>query len=1106
MYKGKKETRPSRLDLDRKLFIRRRGETDAEHNGRMVNELKIFIFRGRSDLVREFAEHSRLPERFIPIYRGGLRFHKVVNVVEELTADGYADWILALFSTNRALLEDFCKVKSTVSGAILNFNPSAALECLDNLNEQCASWWAIEKSIHIQKELRGIDAKAAIKNVVENNPKLNIAGITQDLLLLSESASIDYFINAVLSRLREYKISGIQSVISHGMGESIRSLPLAYDADRQPTLRTMAAYSSFSLIDQYCLFRSIFIEQLARGAVDRPELLTSVAELAASINDQELISLIDPPLDLDPFVNQIMIDYTNGKYELVQDKIRGCLTKNPVKCFGLIELYARCKVYTGSTDSGEAFYDRLANEYSKILRLDFKSGESQAYLEKIAVKFKDEGWAKSLLFHVFSLRKWGVDQKIIEGARLSTLTLGKYNTPRAHDKDHRVDLNLTAHGNIVPNERRIRYESASSDIPDSTHFTILSDYLKIQAQLYLDQKRYREAIDFCVGKCLANPVAFSHLPIGPLCDTLPDLHYDARDDYVSALLLYDIYSKNGDSRYEENKSDLFENFLEFGENHKPSEIFADEDLDERVSSFLHYVCVPAQLDNVIDYLSNDEVVLERVAIIDLLIAAKASGFEALRLEKDRVVENLFAEKLRAKIESGKLFVDVQALAAHRRQLYASLYEQARALEGGLQLAPLTKDSQEIDSTDVLQVHARERLVVAASEKSGLLAKIYFQAAQDFALNENYGLEKYLSAEVRHVVFQTQLRACFEKSRLVTVVKDGHYISNNYWLQRYNTYVAEPVMERLDEILGDFSRRIDAILFAINEQFRVHFLTDDTTGIFDFSPYHRRLVRLASIINESTSFEVFFRNLIAFMWELAGDGARAAQRLINGRLVLEVGSAIDELESDLSEARGPVAMFELVEAIKTAKSNFTKEVEVVLNWFRFVGAENVDAQERLSVVVEAAVSSFESMFRHKGKRLAFEQEVSALPLKYSEARALFISLFTALENALKYGEGDQPVRITHKTEKPLECIVISNAIGNDFGDPVAFISNEKNKWSEENSKLSIVEGGSGLYKIHNLLTNASPGFSFDISVYENIFSASISLRHEIFNHRRQFAQT
>lgn len=1010
------------------------------------------------------------------------------------------EWLLGLFLRCAPLLRRFCQSRRAVSGLILNNKPDAALEEIKSISSLSESWWAIEKAIHIKKELQGIDAKAHIKKLREQYPHLRIDGITHDLLLLSESRSSDMYIKWMVGKLREYKSSGLPHMLSRAQAESTLSIPLSYDPDRRPTLHVLHTHRVFSLFDQYHLFRSIIIEKKVRGEDERPDILARVVQIAEEVNDAELLRVIRPTASIDGFVENVIDCYTKGRYETARSLISDKLATNAEQVEALIEIYARCKIYTDTVAAGSTFFDRLATGFSRILQLDIKSEEISQELLKVAVKFRDESWAKSLLFHLLSLKKWACDVEKVESARLQTFILGEFNTPRAKDRDYR--LNLTSDLiELVPEERRLRYSPNRTSLYESDKFAILSDYLKTQSTAYLERGQYAEAIDFCIDCCLNNSVAFGHLPIGPLCDLVPRLEKSERKAFVSGLLLYDIYSKEIDSQYEEVKSALFEEFLEFSGTYRPSEIFADERIDIRTASFLERVCVPNQLDNIIEYVSNDEVVHERVAIIDLLVAQKVPGYEALRAEKDRVLENLFAEKLRAKIESGKLFVDVQALEGHRKQIYAAFYDQAKNLEGGLRLDPLPADEDDISSSDTFRVGDNKNFVVAASEKSSLLARLAMQVAYDFALNENYGLDKYLSAEVRHVVFETQLRSCFEKSFLVTAQKDGDYLTNEYWLKKYQ-YVSDTITQSLDVILREFSQSIDEALAAVNEQFRVKVSgKKEAAGVFDFSPYHYRLIRISEIIDASGNFDDFFKNLIAFMWDLAGEGARAAQRLINERLMPSVLAAIDKLERDVGEVRGLVAMHDLSGEIRAARSSFTKEVELVLNWFRFVGVESIGTNERLTVVIEAAVSSFEAMFRHKNKNHVFDQQKTDVLLTYGEARALFISLFTALENALRYGVDNKPVRISHSSHKDFERIVVSNAIDDGFGDPVAFVAREKDKWTEENSKLSIVEGGSGIYKIYNLLTHASPGFSFNIDIAEGMFNAIIELRHEIFNHRR-----
>jgi hypothetical protein len=215
-------------------------------------------------------------------------------------------------------------------------------------------------------------------------------------------------------------------------------------------------------------------------------------------------------------------------------------------------------------------------------------------------------------------------------------------------------------------------------------------------------------------------------------------------------------------------------------------------------------------------------------------------------------------------------------------------------------------------------------------------------------------------------------------------------------------------------------------------------------------------------------------------------------------------AVSELENHVMQIKGNVAMFDLMQEIRAAKTSFIKEIELVLNWFRIVGSDDDGGSERLAVVVDAAVSAFDSLFRHKGKELSFVQGRSDVRLTYRESRALFISLFTALENALKYGRSGIRVDMSLGSTGTADFLKIANIVADDQKHSNEFIGRQKAKWTDANSKLSTMEGGSGLYKIHNLLTNSSPGFHFDIEINNDVFILMIELNHEYFSDRRQFA--
>jgi hypothetical protein len=579
----------------------------------------------------------------------------------------------------------------------------------------------------------------------------------------------------------------------------------------------------------------------------------------------------------------------------------------------------------------------------------------------------------------------------------------------------------------------------------------------------------------------------------------------ARDEefnYLAAVVVLDICELESESGFDELRTEIFLEYLDRKNVHNPSRMFNEASLSPSQVYFLEKICLPTQLDNIIQFQSYDEVIHERVAIIDILLNARVAGIEKLTAERDKVLETLFSEKLRAKIEAGKLYVDAQALQTQRRQVYLDLFERARSLGSDFVWEP-------IDSVENISVPGSAggltdpELAKASGEKSTILVTLFMTLAYDFALNQKYGLDKYLSAEVRHQIFIPQLRSCFEKNKIVTVQKYGEYIENSFWQNEYD-YVSLDIIGRLDGILRAFSKKVDEVLIRVNECFKVSVSKRSENQLFDFSPTSERFSRLADIVNKSSNFENFFGNLISFMLELAVEGARSAQQLINDTLMPEILNIIDELECEINNFKGSAPLSDLMQAIRSARSDFIKEIEVVLLWFRFVGSENLQTFEGLGTVIEAAVSSFRSIFEHKGKKLSYYSCKSELILNYREARSLFISLFTALENALRYGSSETEVIIRHVISEGRDMLTISNKTSSKILDPEIFLNLRREEWKVEFSPLSNQEGGTGLYKINSLLSGASLGFLFDISISDCNFDAIIYLNHGYFNNRRQSA--
>ncbi|QUE89675.1 hypothetical protein [Pseudomonas sp. SCA2728.1_7] len=1066
---------------------------------RIVGEVARFDIANEYQLIEAVASHSKLPEQFNPLFSEDREHYDVLLMNEILSPVGFLHWLIGLFKRNSKVLREFNELRDSVNGCILQSLPDKALQILEKIDGLSKSWWAICMRVHIMKELKKEDTKPYLLGLQATIPKANITNSVFRLQMMSESSSIRVFVGDIRARLQEYRTSGIEQAIESGDIESCRYLHQYLDSERKPDLRFLKVEGHESIIDQYATFKEVVLEISAKHPLE-PNLSEKIIELYDLIGDEELKCAVAARPALSADVRGVVDDYTLGKYVEVVNSIEEFLKKGDKAVSGLIEIYAKSKIYLGSPHARDTLFDVLASDMSSILQCEVTTAEKIEYITKLSIKFRGELWAKSVSFHLLSLLDETAESGVVELARLGTLALGKYNTPKAADKEYIMELSSEEQIKKLPDYRAVKYfiEEGNKDRVCEELFPVRSDYLKLRSKIYLDNGDVIGCISFAVSEYMKNSVNFYHLPFARLCGSVADLAKGGRDDFVVCLMALDIYSKELSLVFEEYKAELFEEFMLSNGTHRPSQIFVQKNLTRNEIFFLQNICIPSQLDNLFQFRTNDEVVHERVAIIDLLINAMPDKEVQLRDERDNVLVTLFSEKLRAKIESGKLFVDVQTLESMRKHVYVALFDQAKSLPGGILLEPVNSESALESSKDLFKVSGSN--AIASNEKTEILYSIHVHAVEDFALNENYGLDKYLSAEVRHMVFVTQLRSCFEKTRLVTVQKSGEYISNEYWLGKYN-FVHPSITQEVDAFLKRFSAKVDAILNATNERFRVETRVERGGGIFDFTAYHHQLVKLSSIIEASEDGDSFFNSLIEYMWEMASESAKEAQLLIANDLSMEINDLITQLEESINLAKGDVAMIDLMQEIKTARSLFTSQIEVVVNWFKFVGGQHSQELEKLGVVIEASVSSFESIYGHNECEISFTQTKSHLQLTYREARSLFIAIFTALENSVKYGSRTCAIEIEHRVSTAENIIVIKNGIADgELADPQALVRAQKEKWTPAHAPLNRKEGGSGLYKIFSTLTTTSDGFSFDINAECSEFVATMSLKNEYFDNR------
>lgn len=1072
MLKKLLKTRPSKLKIENSIF------TGKNKNKNIDEFLTILKFHKKNDLIFELASDKRLPYDYSPVYTKNENFH-ILNRRFNNSNESYVYWILGLFKKDLGIIKFFLKKQNEFSMLFLNGDHKKCFAVLDEIDSICLSWWSIKNRIATKAILLNENPDSYIDELKIKHPHLNLSSIINDFkILIKSSNDIDYYHALLLSRFNEYKKSGIEEALHEGNIDSCNLLPITFDLERDTDFNFLQSYKEWSLIDNYLIFKSIVVDRysLKKNIFKEKEVEKIAMSLLNDIGDIDTINLIlNNNVLIDKDVEDIVKNYTIGNYHYVVDKIDSLVQSLDRKCFDLFEIYTKSKIYLGSNFKANSFYNKVCSHYAKVLNLADDSYQAKAYLYYLALFTRHDHWGIALITHI-SLNKSISNNCVNEIIIRQNHILGSINTPKSRSINF-VEENKNLN-HLLP-----AYRGNKESIKDPNQFIIYSDYLKFKIDSFDFDKELNELIDFCITEYFENKNSYNFFPITDIYEKIRSTDDFSGIDKIGSLLILDIYRNESEDSVNDLINKIFDLLLQDLGGYKPSQIFSGKTISDKEFVFLKNICTPIILDSIVDFNSNDEVINERVSIIDFLLENK--NLPELQIERDRVLESMLSEKLRAKIESGKLYVDVQAIESQKRSSYDQLFK-------NYQIASSIK-------YDINNVGLEfEEINEYQNKKLLLAAKIYGDLVADFALNEEYGLDKYLSAEVRHQVFKSEIRVNFEKNNLISQKNKDNYITNIFWSRKYS-FVSPDILSQINDRLNVFSRSVDEIIENANNRLRIGVTLDDSDYIFDFRPTENIFSDISHILDNS-NIENYFDNLIDYMWSWAERCAKNAQIVINDEMLPLLIGEVSSLKNDIMIIKSVVPMEDLIASIDALNTDIKNSTEKIINWFRFVGSKDDISYEKISVVVDATIASINGIYSGRGKSIEFISDPSDILLSYQESKALFISIFTALENSLKYGVDSECVKVYLKTSDKSTSLQIINKLSISYSDTEYLIESIKSKWGNEGKILNIKEGGSGIYKIRDMLLSVSPGFFVDVCIDHDQFILKIEAKNESFDNR------
>lgn len=1033
-------------------------------------------------------------------------------------------WFENIFLNNSSHINLFLEKQNEVDIAILNNNPNYAIEVIDAIEQKLGySMWSIEYKTHIKKELLGISSVDYL-TTINTDIGTTFDFFIQQLIFKSESKNIYSFIDNLLAHIDLMRLTENDSKrISINFADFFATyfMPVEFDINRNINSRSISSFLNFPIIDQYNMFKKYMLDKKSLNGFLNDSEKEHIKNLLSFITDNELNNLLLNDVNMSDINNQFMDViklYTNSDYEATKDEINLLLTKTSDAAV-FIELYAKNNIYLNKDDLGSTLFNKLADNFKNIVSLK-DSDDSINFIEKITVKFNFSSWSYPLLYQLYSLinstkhkKEFSKKNMIIMGNNITPLSSIDFSYKKLYDL---LNINIQT----LPYFRSIktveigtfnRYEEIEDFYKKyESNSVIKIDYLKSKANTLIYHDKLLECASFLVDNYLDNELCHYFLPFENLFNKIEKNGFS--NITIDIPILYDIYYKKINNEKGEERSEFYEDFVsEFG-TYKPSEIYKNRDsLNKKEFYFLKYIAIPSIMDISSEFEGSIDLKKERLEVLNI-IDTLCEDNNDVSIERNNLFDELVFEKLKASFNSSKIYVDVESLKVDKEYEYKRLYDIFIASKLLYDVDNDNDTQVDIDSDEIesdfmtLKNSKNEHVLMPVSDLSDITVQIYKQLIEDFVKNEDYGLDKYLSTEIRHDVFFTQLRSSIERHKLLTEIgMDDLYEENKYWFAEYQI-VKKTILDKIDYRLKNFSKIIDFTIKDANNWFNVIEITNQkNSGMFDYLATYERLKKFKYLLLKVDNFNDFFDVILSFMWNITYENTEKIKKRLEEELKENIIKMIDTLYTDITVLSGTIAMHKLFDFISLARGGVIEEIDNVSGWLNRIEDDNKDYS--IVSIIKECTNMFKLTFVNKKVDIQYINiDMLEINLSYLEARAVMNSIFIALDNVIKYGtqEDDNSYLVKIESDSKHGVGTIFN-IRNKFNTDIdlkVFKMDLKDNISNKYQKLSKKEGGTGLHKINNLLTNVSDKFFMDIDIDNNLnekeFIVIIGVKYEHAN--------
>lgn len=532
-------------------------------------------------------------------------------------------------------------------------------------------------------------------------------------------------------------------------------------------------------------------------------------------------------------------------------------------------------------------------------------------------------------------------------------------------------------------------------------------------------------------------------------------------------ILYYIYATYFDTDKRDELSIVCEDFFFYNNIEKASQMgqFGKYPKDALVF-FLRYVCIPQIMGPVLLSIKNSkDLDQERINTCQYLRTLDPENENVYEQEIRDITHKLFINEGLNSIENSKIHVNTEGIKSRIAKNLKSafnnyMYYRNHKLDAVLET--------------IKNMEGGEKLKIIAWDATQMFNEIVYTIRNEFVSSGEYGLDGYLSLNIRHGTLAAQLRAPLAKYNLLTtyMVETDDYEVNKRWLYKTGSNSDK---EALVNAIVEFNKETDNIIEYLRKTL-IQICTEEkpSQGVFDYSLDDSTVNYFQTLLTENSEFEEFIDKVFDYLWNVTDRNLVRMKEIIRDEIKQKYIMAFANLSNVIKGIHEKTPFPEALRWLSEAQNEIDAELEKICNWFKR-SAESQHADFDLDLAFQIGFSMIKNI--HPEKRFEIKCLNKDLTSKISGVylKNYWNIFYTLFDNVSKYAlevDGVKNISCDLKVSDSEVLIKMTN----DYNCSNGVIAER----TKINNAMNLIadakylaraqqEGGSGIPKIYKILS-------------------------------------